>query len=754
VGVLLFDVATGTLLQANDGFLQMTGYTREQVLSRALTWRTMTPPEYVAESEAQMEALRATGRIWPYEKEYCRADGSRFWMLFTGTALGDGTVVEYCIDVGDRKRAEAEVRASEAKYRTLFEAIDEGFVLFDMIYDADGAPVDFRYVETNPAFERQAGRQPAPGQTMRELFPEAQDMWLAEYAEVARTGRQKRFVHRIAELDRWYDVYVFPALGPPGRLAALFRDVTSEKQAEEALRQSEQRLAAELSSARVLQRLSTSLIPEQGPDALHEQVLEAAMQVMGADAASLQMLEPDGCRLVLLASRNLHPESEAYWRIVDASGGSSCARFLASHNRKIIEDVEAAKGPEPTRDLEAFRRSGIRAVQSTPLVSRSGTIVGAISTHWREPRRFSGQDFRLFDVLVRQAADVLERRRAQEALSQSEQRFRLLVDNVHEYALFQTDPEGKITSWNPGAERLFGYTSAEIMAQDVSCLLTPEDQKAGILHREIARVMQGQQTQDARWLVRRDRSRFWAQWVTEPVRDESGKLRGVAKILRDETERRKSDEMIRKSLAEKEALLREVHHRVKNNLQVITSLLNLQAQQLESKAVLTLFEETRNRVQSIASIHELLYRSEHVAAIDIIAYARQLAPDLVRFYGLEHRIEVEVAGGNVTLDLERAVPYGLLLNELVTNACKHAFPPSQKGRIRLLFRRDADQIELTVSDDGKGLPANFDFRRSDSLGLKLVRGLTRQLRGTVECVPGNETSVRVRFPLQGLPGER
>jgi two-component sensor histidine kinase len=216
--------------------------------------------------------------------------------------------------------------------------------------------------------------------------------------------------------------------------------------------------------------------------------------------------------------------------------------------------------------------------------------------------------------------------------------------------------------------------------------------------------------------------------------------------MRDETERRQADEAIRRSLAEKEELLKEVHHRVKNNLQVITSLLNMQARQIDNPDVLAQFDEARNRVFSIAAIHELLYRSTSFSAIDLAAYARQLAPDLVRFYNAQDRIEAKVVGDGVTLELERAVPFGLLLNELVSNACKHAFPPPRTGSIVVSFRREDGHIEMTVTDEGQGLPDGFDYRRASSLGLKLVRSLARQLRGFAEMQSGSGTTVRVRFP--------
>ena len=340
------------------------------------------------------------------------------------------------------------------------------------------------------------------------------------------------------------------------------------------------------------------------------------------------------------------------------------------------------------------------------------------------------------------------------ALREAEEKFRLFVDNVQEYALVQSDPAGNIVSWNPGAQRLFGFTAEDILGKNLSVLLLPEDNAAGVFKRELTSVASGHHNEDARWLVRQDGSRFWARWITEPIRDETGTFRGVAKIIRDETDRAQAEAKIRQSLAEKEELLKEVHHRVKNNLQVIISLLNLQAGQIEEKRILPLFEETRNRVRSIASIHELLYRSASFANIDLAGYARQLVPDLVRFYGLEQRVAVEIAGNDTTIELERAVPYGMLLNELVSNACKHAFPPPNKGKITIAIGQSGNFIELIVCDTGRGLPAGFDYLRASSLGLKLVHGLVRQLRARLDIQSEAGTTVRVRFPATGKEVEQ
>ncbi|GAB3767232.1 hypothetical protein GCM10028796_28140 [Ramlibacter monticola] len=205
---------------------------------------------------------------------------------------------------------------------------------------------------------------------------------------------------------------------------------------EAALRESEARLVAELSGARTLQRLSTRLVGEQGADTLFEPILEAATELMAADAASLQLLDPGGERLLLLGARKLHPASCAWWQQVDAGSASARGQSLRSGSRAIVEDVEDVEDVERdplmagSRDLEEYRRSGLRAVQSTPLLSRSGRPIGLLSTHWREPRRAADMDFDLFDLLARQLADLVERAQSERALRVSEEKYRTLFERT------------------------------------------------------------------------------------------------------------------------------------------------------------------------------------------------------------------------------------------------------------------------------------------------------------------------------------
>jgi two-component sensor histidine kinase len=197
------------------------------------------------------------------------------------------------------------------------------------------------------------------------------------------------------------------------------------------------------------------------------------------------------------------------------------------------------------------------------------------------------------------------------------------------------------------------------------------------------------------------------------------------------------------ALQEKEVLLKEVHHRVKNNLQVISSLLRLQSETVQNKEMAALFLDSQDRVRSMAMVHEYLYKSSDLARINFPAYAASLVRNLYRTFGLstsEYQPNVEV--DDVLLSLDVAVPCGLLLTELVSNAAKYAYPEKKAGPIQVRFRSLPEGLfELSVADQGVGFPKNFDWMKSDSLGLRLMRLLTEQLQGQIQV----ENHVGLKF---------
>ncbi len=343
--------------------------------------------------------------------------------------------------------------------------------------------------------------------------------------------------------------------------------------------------------------------------------------------------------------------------------------------------------------------------------------------------------------------DINDRKLAEQSLLENEQRFRLYAANVRDYALMQLDVYGRVISWNTGAERVLGYSEAEILGQPSAVFFTPEEVAAHEPEKELETARNTGRSMDDRWHVRKDGTRFWASGILTSMSDDKGQLRGFAKVMRDDTDRRRAEDQLRASLDEKQVLLQEIHHRVKNNLQVINSLLRLQSQHISDESMRGMFEEARHRVQAIAGIHELLYRSPDLARIDFAAYLNRLARDLFSFYGVtDEKIQLALNIAHANLELNQAIPCGLLVNELVTNVLKHAFPGEKRGNLGVRLDCVDDRCILTIEDNSVGLPQGFDWTQSTSLGLQLVQVLTRQLDGVAQVNGDSGTRFEVSFP--------
>jgi len=236
--------------------------------------------------------------------------------------------------------------------------------------------------------------------------------------------------------------------------------------------------------------------------------------------------------------------------------------------------------------------------------------------------------------------------------------------------------------------------------------------------------------------------------VTE-TSDDSGGRTVLVIVARDITERKRAEEQLRVALKEKEVLLKEIHHRVKNNLAVISSLLNMQSKYIKDRKTLEVFRESQNRVKTMALIHTKLYQSTDLARIDFADYIKKLAADLFDSYRLEpDRVSLLLNVENVYLDVNVAIPCGLIINELLSNALKHAFPEGCRGEVRINLRLEDETVTLTVADNGIGFPENIDFRNTESLGLQLVTALVMQLGGEIELTRDKGSTFRISFPKQ------
>jgi two-component sensor histidine kinase len=232
------------------------------------------------------------------------------------------------------------------------------------------------------------------------------------------------------------------------------------------------------------------------------------------------------------------------------------------------------------------------------------------------------------------------------------------------------------------------------------------------------------------------------------VFSEKGSVR-LQSIIVDISDLKQAEEQIKASLKEKEILLKEIHHRVKNNLQIVSSLLNLQSRNEKDQKIRDIFSESINRVKTMANIHSLLYQSKDYARIDFTRFVRELATQMHLSYDPNREFAViNTRVTNVFLDISMAIPCGLIINELMSNAMKYAFPPGRRGEINITMYRENGHVRLTVSDNGVGFPEEINFRETESLGLQLVNDLVEQLDGAIELNKDTGTEFRITFKTE------
>lgn len=335
--------------------------------------------------------------------------------------------------------------------------------------------------------------------------------------------------------------------------------------------------------------------------------------------------------------------------------------------------------------------------------------------------------------------DITERKRL-------ERRFRQAVESAPN-AIVMVNESGTILMVNLQTELFFGYSRREMVGQPVE-MLTPERfRKAHAGFRQAylaAPVSRPMGAGRELYGLRKDGTEFPVEIGLGLIDDENGII--VLSSIVDITERKNASDKLKEALNEKEMLLKEVYHRVKNNLQVVSSLINLQAANVKNEATVDLLQQSADRIKAMALLHEKLYQSKDLARIDFNAYIRSLVDHLLFGYGTQSgKIGIDLKIDGVFLDVDTAIPCGLIVNELLSNSLKHGFPGDRSGKISVTFQHLQDEYVLTISDNGIGFPSSLDFKKSASLGLQLVETLTNQLMGSIEMEGSNGSTFTIRF---------
>ncbi|NKB17266.1 MAG: PAS domain S-box protein [Pseudanabaena sp. CRU_2_10] len=346
------------------------------------------------------------------------------------------------------------------------------------------------------------------------------------------------------------------------------------------------------------------------------------------------------------------------------------------------------------------------------------------------------------------STDITARKQAEVKLSETQQFLQSILDNFPG-AINVFDREDRHILVNHHVEKILSQTNAELHGKSLHEVLAPDF--AARVSAENKQVFESGMPLELEGVV--PQSDGWHTYVTNkfPLFNEQGDAYAVCGISTDITERKRAELQLQESLQEKEILLKEIHHRVKNNLQVVASLLNLQKRTIADPAIAQLFEDSKNRVYSMATIHESLYQSKQLNQVNLAKYLQDLVDALAQSNDIQSKqIQFRVDADAIDVNIETAMPCGLIVNELITNAIKHAFPDRRHGQISIECHGEPNgQILLVVRDNGVGMPKDVAPQKASSLGLRITNNLVRQLKGTIEIDTACGTCFSLKFAELG-----
>ncbi|MDY9924761.1 PAS domain S-box protein [Methanosarcina sp.] len=797
-----------------------------------LDWRIMTS-NYLSEEELESRVQRRTAELEKANQDL-RAE-----------------IIEH-------KRKEEALLQSEFIYQTLFNSIDEGFYVIEMIFDENGKPVDYRFLETNSAFEKQTGLIDVQGKRMREFAPKHEEHWFEIYGRVALTGQPARFQNHAEQLNRWYDVYAF-RFGEPGKrqVSILFNDITERKQTEEALRLSEEKFSiafANNPAAIALTRLEDGLLldvndtwvalngysrdeaigdfartmniwptceaasrfvqelREKGSLSGWEQKFYKKSGESYVAQLSAQVLTIRGEKVILSTFVDITErkrveealrESETRFRTMFEAHGAPMMLIEPDSGQIIDANDAAARFYEYSREqLRAMRIDQINQLSPEEVAAERYKALERGKNVFVFRHRLASGNIRWVEVysspvtIQRQSIlfsiihDITERKWVEEALKEAydsleekvkertaelKKAYNLLKES--EISLAEAQQMAHLGNWDwniitnemywsDEIYRIFGRTPQEFGATYYEFLdyVHPEDRY--YVNSAVKEALNGKTYSiDYRIIMANGEERIvheQAEVIFDKKNSQNSPVR-MKGIVQDITERKKAEEALAKM---EQVRIKEIHHRIKNNLQVISSLLDLQAEKFGYVEVLEAFKDSQNRIASVALIHEELYQGKGTGNMDFAAYIKRLTRELFSSYNLRKEdISLVLDLQNAYLGMDTAVPLGIVVNELVSNSLKHAFPEGKNWKVSISLRKTEDfdinkvnsetdyicgeegnfQYIITVADNGKGIPEGIDLQTADSLGLQLVNALVEQIDGCIELKRNQGTEFTIWF---------
>jgi len=701
--ILDYVFAKGEVTKANDALIAQYGATRKELIGLKLNFLFS---HNLADAREVIRRLFEAGRIH-IECENHKFDGTPIWVEGDYICIYDshGRIVGYFgvqRDISGRKKAEAALKESEERFRQLAENIESVFWTIDFKQD--------KLIYISPAYEKIWDRNRADLYAFRQSFtdfvhPEDSDEVRAAFSRLIvcendnDNDNDNEIEYRIVRPDgeiRWIRDRAFPIKNPTGeiyRIVGIAEDISERKRGQKELQDAKQMYQQILDAI-------TDFILVKGPQS----------RIVWANKAFRDYYQMENSELIGIVDAEFQEPNYTQQYILDES-----SVFNSGQVRQILEE------PIKSGDGEVHYFDTIKS----PIFDTEGEVVMTVGV----------------------SRNTTERKQAEKALRESEERFRQLAENIQDSFWLVSVDLTDILYLSPAYEQIWGRSREQFYANSCNWMdwVHPEDKH--FLLDAVPQLLQGESTSTEYRIVRPDGTIRWVCDRAFPIYDESGNIYRIAGICEDISDRKLAEARLQAALREKEVLVKEIHHRVKNNMQVISSLLQLQAQYIEDEATLSLFEESQTRIYSMALIHEQLYQSDSLARIDIQTYVENLVANLFQSFGYSNNlIEISLNVEPIFLNIETAIPCGLIINELVSNSLKYAFSANVKGEIKIDFREILDrQFYLSIQDNGSGFPTDFDVENTETLGVRLVKMLADQLDGEISIDSHSGTCYNLLF---------
>jgi PAS domain S-box-containing protein len=726
-GLLIIDPDTHSILDANAAALAMIGDDKKQVIG-SICHKYICPAE---KGHCPITDLHQT--VDRSDRILLRAGGAPVPVIKSVgyiSIAGRRCLMENFIDNTEHKKTETAVRENERKIRAIFDQTFQfiGILTPDgILTEANRSALKFSGIDESAAIGKPFWETPWWTHS-----PELQEQLRQAIASAAK-GEFIRFEATHPATDgtlHYVDFSLKPVMDDQGNVIYLIpegRDITDRKQIEDELHRKNEDLYAayeQLTATEEELRQNYNELARKEQELIESEhkiraVFDQTFQFIGLLSTDGFLLDTNRSAMNSGAPDVTQLLNRPFWEMP-----------WWSHSPELQERIHSAVRSAALGTFVRFEALRIADsgtslyfdVSIKPVKDEKGTII----------------------FLIAESRDITDLKMTTQALLESENMYRAIFGNTGT-AMALIEENTVISLINAEFEKMSGYTKEEVEGRKTwTQFVVREDLERMLTQHRLRRQQTGKAL--AHYEFRLVTKSGDMRNIFLSIDIIPGTKKSVASLM-DVTENRKMTEELSGSLAEKEVLLREIHHRVKNNLQIIISLLNLQSRHISDKKVLAAIQESQNRVRAMALVHEKIYQSEHISEIDITEYISFLAKYLFDFYGTDKRsIKLVLEGECIKVGINTAVPLGLIINELISNSLKHAFPGGCAGKIMIFTEKNDDGIVIRVKDNGVGIPEHVDPCNTESLGLMLIQSLSEQLGATISLDRKCGTSYTITIP--------